>query len=384
MVIRRAFWALTIVAAAGCSKTKEPTGVAPNFDRRSMLMQIGEDIILPTYREFATSTSSMATTVQAFASARATGPAPRERAAAQQAWRSAMKIWQRAELMQIGPAASAGPGSAFIRDEIYSFPTVNPCRVDQEIVKAEYAQAAFFSTRLVNAYGMDALEYLLFFDESGNKCGAGIDINQGPWAGLSDEQKSTRRAAYASIVAGQIDAEAKRLVQAWAPGGGNFLGQLAAGNGQMGIDDLFAALFYIELRAKDDKLATPAGISMDCSTATCPDQLESPFSQTSKENIIENLRAFRELFQGGAGLGFDDLLIAVGSEALSTQILDAANAAETSAASVQGSFTDALASNPGSVRAVHASLKTMTDLLKSQFVTVLALEVPDEGAADND
>ena len=39
---------------------------------------------------------------------------------------------------------------------------------------------------------------------------------------------------------------------------------------------------------------------------------------------------------------------------------------------------------PDAVKAAHASVKRLTDLLKSQFVTTLNLSVPQEGAADND
>jgi hypothetical protein len=48
------------------------------------------------------------------------------------------------------------------------------------------------------------------------------------------------------------------------------------------------------------------------------------------------------------------------------------------------SFLTALSTNLDSVVAVHAAVRTFTDDLKSQFLTLLALEIPDDVATDND
>ena len=52
--------------------------------------------------------------------------------------------------------------------------------------------------------------------------------------------------------------------------------------------------------------------------------------------------------------------------------------------SVEGTLQEALVSDPGSVRDGHAAVKVLTDLLKTEVVTVLSLSVPQEGAGDND
>jgi hypothetical protein len=45
---------------------------------------------------------------------------------------------------------------------------------------------------------------------------------------------------------------------------------------------------------------------------------------------------------------------------------------------------EALANDYADVVAAHAAVKLFTDDLKSQFLTVLGLDIPDDVAADND
>ena len=58
--------------------------------------------------------------------------------------------------------------------------------------------------------------------------------------------------------------------------------------------------------------------------------------------------------------------------------------AELGTEAIPGTMEEALANNPAAVVAAHTAVKAMTDDLKSRFVNVLNLRVPDEGAGDND
>jgi hypothetical protein len=48
------------------------------------------------------------------------------------------------------------------------------------------------------------------------------------------------------------------------------------------------------------------------------------------------------------------------------------------------SFVTALQTNRAAVVETHAAVTLFTDDMKSQFLTVLALDIPDDVAADND
>lgn len=393
---------VTATLAAACEQgpTPPPTEGEQGNDRRALLASLGEHVILPAYRDFLSSAEALQAATGAYATAAASAQAPAEREGARNAWRQAMLRWQEAELYQVGPAGSSLKfmGGQNLRDEIYSWPTVNPCRVDQELVRGRYAEPGYFDTQVVNVYGLDALEYLLFHEGDTNACPSLSTINtDGSWQDLGREGRLQRRAAYAHAVASHLVASARKLVQAWEPTGGNFLAQLAnAGNGstvysssQVGLDEVFASMYYLELRVKDLKLAVPAGISPTCQSNACPDSLELRWSRFSKEAIGANLRGFQKLFRGHESgepqhLGFKGHLLARGATGLAENM-----AAETSTAiqvveSFQGTFEESLAAGPTGVREVHAAVKRLTDDLKSQFVSTLNLSVPSEGAGDND
>jgi uncharacterized protein len=384
--------AATQTPTAG-QNTPAPTSTQPQaFDRRALLASVADRVVLPALRTFATEAATLAAATDALTAD------PQQRDAARTAWRSAMLAWQAVEVLQFGPAGSSMMmGGKGLRDEIYSWPLVNPCRIDQETVRGTYADPGFFTTRLVNVRGLDALEYLLFAPDNANACSPSVDINaSGSWQALVVAgDVPARRAAYAARAAADVATRAAALRDEWEPAAGNFAAQLAnAGAGstvfptaQSAVDDVFAALFYIELVVKDEKIAAPAGIVPDCATDVCPNLAESQWADVSKEELVANLAAARRLFLGGpdtGGTGFDDYLRSRGAAPLATTMLAALDASVAAVEAIPGTMLEALASDPDAVRDAHAAVKSFTDPLKSQFVTVLNLTIPQEGAGDND
>jgi hypothetical protein len=141
---------------------------------------------------------------------------------------------------------------------------------------------------------------------------------------------------------------------------------------------------------KDMKLARPAGLSPECSTETCPSAVESPWADHGRANLAANLRGLERVLFGGpraeaaTRTGFDDLLVGVSAADLAADLGARVEAAQAAVDGIPGELKAAVATDPAPVRAAHGAVKAITDLLKSRFVTVLALRAPDEGAADND
>lgn len=394
--------ALAAVSLAGSvqgCKREGASGPTDSFDRRALLASLTTNVILPVHRDARDGAVALKAATAASLAAVATADEAARLADARLAWKAAMVRWQEAEVMQLGPAGPAAKytGGRGLRDEIYSWPTVNSCRVDQEIVDAQYRDAGFFDAELVNVYGLDALEYLLFHEGPDNTCPSQTTINaSGTWAALGQAEITRRRADYADAVAERVVADMQALVSAWEPAEGNFAAQLstagsggsAYGSAHGAVNELFAAMFYVELKVKDAKLAVPAGLSPDCVATVCPEAVESRWADHSTENISANLRAFRKLFTGGApgseaSLGFDDFLVELGAPALATEMIAETDAAIAVVDSM-GSFQATLTADRAKAVAAYDAVKVLTDDLKSQFVTVLNLSVPDEGAADND
>lgn len=316
-----------------------------------------------------------------------------ERAAAQTAWIDAFLAWQVAELHQLGPAGSslAVEGGEDVRDAVYSWPTVNRCQVDQATHDEAYAASDFFDTALVPVVGLDALEVLLFAPEGLNGCLASVAMNKdGTWAALGEAEIQARRAAYADRLAERLVTQVGALRTAWDPDGDDWSGKVArAGQGgdtpfatrQDALDAILRALFYLETQTKDRKLGRPLGL-VGCLDAPCPEEAEARLAAVSVEAVAANVEGFAALYAGGDGTGFDDLLVEAGHDDVATAV-DAALQAVRAAASAEVPPLHEAVDDPAA-EALFAAVKALTDLLKGDLTTALALRLPAESAGDAD
>jgi predicted lipoprotein len=344
------------------------------------------------YDAFATDASRLREATQAWAA----DPSDEKRSAVRDAWRVANARWQRAELFRFGPAARAmdDPGGSDLRDVIYAFPQNNACLIDQRIVDRKYATD--FASILIGARGLNSVEYLSFYGSESNSCGSFISINaQGTWAALGADEVNRRRAAYADAALADVMAKSNALRDAWAESGGNFVNQMTApGSGkvyaseQAALNAVSHGLFYLEKEIKDWKLGLPLGLTDGCTTTTCPNLVESRYAKVSTDNLRQNLVGFRKLFEGCGsddnGLGFDDWLVAVGAEDLNARMLAALEAAQQAVDDLDPPVEEAIVSAPDKLLAVHAAVKKLNDLLKTEFVSTLDLELPMGAEGDND
>lgn len=369
-------------------------------DLETILTSLAQNVILPVYQEFQTAAMALQTASNDYASAVLSNSSEvgDTLTALEGAWKNAMTAWQQAEMLQIGPAGSSSSmiGGANLRDEIYSWPTVNTCRVDQEMVEGVYDGSSFFNNELVNVYGLDAIEYLVFQQGPDNSCPSVVALNSnGTWSGLTDEEKTSGRATYSKILAANIVTRANELVNHWSTEDGNFIEDLANAGTEGSVyesqlealNDVFAAMFYLDTAVKDKKLATPAGFDDTCESA-CPEKAESQWAHVSKENIIANLTAFQRIFHGGLNpaedIGFDDFLVELEYDELAQTMTDDIAAAIVAVQAINDTFKVALNSDSDEVQAAYDAIKVVTDNLKGDFVTILGLTIPAEGAGDSD
>jgi predicted lipoprotein len=361
------------------------------FTKQNLLAQVA-DCAVAHYAAFETRAKELSDKTAAYAG----DPSEDNRQAARTAWALAIDRWQEAELFRFGPAARPkdDPGGQDIRDNIYSWPLVSRCKIEEQIVSEAYAAPDFAQT-LANGRGLWAAEYLLFYPSSDNACSQFSPINaNGTWSALGATTLALRKAKYAHAIALDVHARAQALLKAWDPAAGNFRRELLLGEGssvyeseQHALNAVSDALFYVEMEVKDLKLGTPVGLN-ECFSTSCPEAVESPFAQRSIEHIRRNLVAFRRLFQGCyadyAGLGFDDWLRAVGAGALADDMTAAIVQALAALDAIPPPLEQAVVQDPLPVKTAHAAIKTITDPLKTELVTVLNLELPLIVQTDND
>lgn len=382
-----------ILSLAACDDdVTPPTDSGPEpFDRGS-LVRAAATCVQGEYAEFLTRSEALVAATEPYAA----DPTPERRGAARAAFVTAMESWQVAEVYRLGPASvGSEPGGQDLRDQIYGWPLVGRCKVDEQTVDQAYAEPDFADS-LVTGRTIAALDYLLFYEGADNGCGSVSAINAlGTWAAMDEPTRTRRKAEYAHAIAVAARDRARELVTAWSPSGGNFEGDItSSGSGGATYMSMHAAanaisnaMFYLEEEVKDLKLARPLGILM-CGTPTCPDTLESRWADLNRTNILRNLEGFRRLFQGCGpdheGVGFDDWLIAIGMGELSERMLVALVSTEVALTAIDRPFAEILATDPAPLVAVHTTLRTLTDPLKTEFVSVLNLDLPAAVEGDND
>ena len=311
---------------------------------------------------------------------------------AQIAWADALRAWQALELMQVGPAASSltALGGENIRDQIYSWPVTNACRIDQVTCRFNFEDDTYFETALPNSIGFDALETVLFSTPNENSCSSQSGINRdGTWDDVGADGIAQARADFADVLTAQIAVELQRLRDAWEGGFGEELATSGQGSevfdtATKGLNAIYDGLFYIETFVKDRKLGWPLGLR-DCGQEDCTDQVESTAAGVSHQWLAANLDGFRALYTGGEdGIGMYDLLVSVDEEMLADSVLRKLDDADAAVDTLTDGLNDTMRSDPDKLEEVHGAIKGVTDLVKVDIATVLSLTVPSEAAGDND
>ncbi len=373
-----------------------PQAPPPGEDgRRAFLTRLVDGVVLPRLR--ALESGSAALHEASIALDAAAGLDDGARARARDALKGTQAHWQELEMIHVGPAG--GPtvftGGLGLRERIHSWPLVSRCGIDQQVVANRFADPGWVEGRLVDVLGLHTLEYLLFRADAGNDCPEAASLNaDGRWAALAAPTIIARRATYARLVAQDVYSRVVALRQEWSGGFGRSLGTAGLpgssfATAQQAIDEVYAALFALELSTKDRKLGVPAGLHVDCAADVCPDLTESPVARLSLRHIEHNLQGAHAVFGGRGlddddGVGLDDLLVEAGHADAAVGIAAAFDAALASVRQFPGTLEDALGTEPQRAHALYAAVKVVTDELKSTLPSLLGLRVPDEGAGDND
>lgn len=377
-----------------------------NFDFIAMFANYADSIIVPNYQAVADRAGSFVASggpVAEYCMAIGSANEVTARALALASWEVLQAAIQTSESHIVGPVTDNGES---LRNRLNAFHSgaLSTCGIDQAVVQASQDVSFNVSSRSLNQRGIAAAEYLLFNTDLAHSCPSQIVETQ-TWNGRSDTERKQLRCEYALLLGDDIANAANSLVEAWDVNGGNyrsvFINPVNAAENLAALSD---AMFYLELEVKDTKLGIPTGINSACSGFACPNNVESPYTQTSLQHIRSNLEAFETMLTGGDGLGFDDIITQAGvsdlNDRFATHITAAINhidgQTETLFAQVSG-ITDSDAetvctnafTNPATPSAIpacnlHGFVKRITDELKVGFVAAVNVDLPDRSQSDND
>lgn len=387
--MRQATLSLVLLGAACTAPKVFPDAGAELTVTRAQVLAAGGECVLGSARDF----RAAAVILERTALELAAQPSQSRLEAARAAYSAAADAWQINESLLVGPAAaSISLGGGDLRDQIYSWPLVSRCALEEQLVSKGYETN--LAGQLINRRGLYALEYLLYFEGADTACPASSAIvSSGSWAALSTDERAARRRAYAAAAASEVRVRADDLIKRWDPGFLSTMVNAGPGNAifatqHQALNAMSDALFYVDYEVKDLKLARPIGLSQ-CVTPPCLEHLESQFAGRSKANIRSNLEGFRRLLIGCApnnqGVGFETLLKAAGAQALATRMNDRLEGANKALDAIEeADLGPALKADPASVRALYDAVKGLSDVLKTEMMGVLDLELPQSLEGDND
>jgi predicted lipoprotein len=381
-----------LLMACGGEHGRTPDAPPDGFDRTALLDHLANKVLLPMQTTVAAKAAALPGAIDAHCDALDAGAPGTALDAARAAWAETIDAWQRAEAALIGPAAMDNKA---LRSMIYAWPTISTCEIDRDTA-SRFADPSSYdiSTKLIRVRSLYAIEYLLYPRSGDHTC---ITAPPG-WTALGADVPRAR-CRLAEALAIDVATQTATLEAAWRPDGGDYAGELARA-GQSGssfatahaaVNVVAGGMFYVDYIVKDMKLGEPAGIADNaCGTVGTPCllELELPFADRATFAVRANLATLREVFTGTTatadGPGFDDFLRALGHGDVADRMTGSLDAAIATAAQLPDSFVGALMNDYQKVVAAHGAARMFTLDLKSQFLTLLALELPNDVPTDND
>ena len=376
----------------------------------SVLTAIVDEIVIHNYKNLSDKAISFAANdgpIAAYCSALDTDEELSALHAAQDDWKSVMQSVQKTEMHIIGPAAK---NSNSLRNRVYFYQeqdnlveTVSTCATDVAVVNANSQPDFQVSVSAYNQRSMSALEYLLFSTELDHTCSDNVSAVS-DWNLISVEERKVQRCALSQLIAEDVAVNASQIHGDWSEYRDSFLNPDEIGTTFELMTD---GLFYFEKYTKSAKLNGPIGIDALCPAdqLTCPEFIESPYSETSLENIKINAEQLIAIFASGLDELADEAASGSWSDSFKALITDVINmtsaiqasepseslkhrvaniASDNDSAACESTFGSPTTESEFVICNLGGLVKRVTDDLKIEFVTYLGVDLPEGSGGDTD
>jgi uncharacterized protein len=359
MNLRRSPAPLFAALLWGCSNT----GWSAGFDRKPMLEDLVNNVILPTYADVDQGAGDLRSAIGDLAD----DPTEARLASAQEAWRAARKPWKQSEAFRFGPVQSLKIG------ESIDWWPAKPENIEEKLAGEDPITLETIETAGTSSKGFMAMEYLLFDSESGNAA---------VLARLTAEDGGARRRAYLVATAEDMKSKTATLYEAWDPAQGNFAGQLREAGGtsatygtrKAAVDVIVNRLIFQAEFITGSKLGKPLGKSSGGGPQ--PDEEESPRSDNSIEDMLDGLRGIASVYDGAYsgrdGLGLGDLVRSK-SEPLDASVHARIDGAADAVGAIPFPFRTAITDHPAEANAAYESTRELKRILTTEVVGVLGV-----------
>lgn len=356
---------LLLVNFSACSKgSSGATAPITTTSKDSVLINIGTNIIVPSYQSLTISVNSLDSAIIDFNAS----PNATKLTNLQIIFKNAYVAWQfGSEYNGIGPASTLSP----ILTGLNLFPTTTS-RIDSNIVNGNTSVNAFINA---SAKGFPALDYLLF--------GAGSNSNI--LVSYTTGTNAANRKLYLAAVSADIKAEINAVNTAWSASGGNYLSTYVSGtgtsiSGSLGLT-INSMVQDFEI-LKNDCFGIPLGKQPPGTTLpVMPNEVEAYYSGVSIQLALTQLKAVQGIYLGtgaqGNGLGLNSYLVNAKAKynggLLSDTIKVRLAQVITDMQALKDPFSVTIQSNTAAANTVYAELQKLVVLFKTDMCSALGI-----------
>lgn len=337
---------ISLISLTSCKKDEDL-----EFDRKSMLTNMADNVIIPAYSNL---NNSLAT-LQSLALEFTTNPNTTSLGNLRAHYVTTNKNFQQCTMFSFGPAMDYGIKGAF-----NTFPT-DTSKIENNIISGSYTLGAVAN---VTAIGFPAIDYLLY---------AGTDA--AILAEFTTSPQAANRKDYLNNLISKMKSEFQPVLDLW---NGSYKTTFIEADG----NDVASSCSYllnefvkdIEL-IKNAKIGIPAG--QQTGGATLPNYVEAYYSGLSIDFAFENLVGLENCFKGGTGQGFDDYIRDVESEditvSLADNIITQFGICKSKLQALNDPLSEAIGSNYSGVNEVYQELKKLVVYCKTDMTSMLGI-----------
>ncbi|MCB0397819.1 MAG: imelysin family protein [Flavobacteriales bacterium] len=348
-----------ITVLYSCKKDKDDPDEV-EFDRKAMLANMGNQVIVPAYADWLDATNTLDSLVIDFTGA----PDSSRLIALRQAFKDVYVSWQYVSPFEFGPAEQV-----LLRTNINTFPT-DTTQISANISAGTYDLSA---TANLDAKGFPALDFLLF--------GTGKTVQEMISLYTTDPQ-AANRITYLKDLSMEIHTLASQVYDQWT-GSGNYLNTFTSNDGtSVGSSTglLVNQLNYDFEILKNYEIGIPSG-KMSLGTPL-PEKVQGYYSGFSMDLAQAHLSAFESIYLGKGnagtnGLGLDDYLTLLKANYNGSMLSDAIqaqiNKARTALAAIPDPLSDAVVNQSATVDAAYTELQKLLVLFKTDMPSALGI-----------
>ncbi|MGB0391382.1 MAG: imelysin family protein [Salibacteraceae bacterium] len=345
-----------VLALTSCNSKDNNSSSGEDYDRKIMLSNYAENVIIPNYSNLQQITESLKKAAEIFS----LNPTESNLESLRLTLFSAHVAYQSCTSFDFGPAKAV-----VLRSVLNTYP-VNKDQIHSNITSGNYD---LYTVANLAAKGFPGVEYLIY--------GEGL-TNSEVIELYTTNSESANRAQYLQDVVGQCQVVVKSVYEEWALNGYDqvFINSDGIAVGSSTSLFLNAMVLDFERFIRDGKIGIPLGVrSLGVPN---PDKVEAYFSKKSLEVVEASVEKYKDTFNGVSntgenGQGFDDYLNHEDASSVANNVNKQLDNILAKLALLNGPLSEDVVNNPSDVQKVYDEMQKAIVLLKVEVPSALSV-----------